>query len=78
MVTALSDSCINLFITYLVVAPEYQHKRIGSQLLDKVITIKQFNRIELITEFENKEFYTNHGFVEDGIGMFKIKWNKKR
>lgn len=74
MVTALSDSCINLFITYILVAPEYQNKKIGSELLNKVISIKPFNRIELITEIKDKNFYTKHGFIEDGVGMFKINW----
>lgn len=74
MITALSDSCINLFITYLLVAPKYQNSKIGSKLLKDMISIKSFNRIELITDAKDKNFYINNGFIEDGIGMFKINW----
>lgn len=74
LVTALSDQCINLFISYLVVAPEYQGKQIGSTLLEQITNIKKFNRIELITDIKDKKFYLKHNFIEDGVGMFKINW----
>jgi ribosomal protein S18 acetylase RimI-like enzyme len=74
MISALSDECINLFISYLLVDPNYQNMKIGSILLNKLITIKDFNRIELITDDKDKDFYLKNGFIEDGIGMFKIRW----
>lgn len=74
MVAALSDQCINLFISYLVVAPDYQNKKIGTTLLEKITSLKKFNRIELITDVKDKDFYLKNGFIEDGVGMFKIKW----
>ena len=74
LVSALSDHCINLFISYLVVAPDYQNKGIGTELLEKITTLRKFNRIELITEIKNKEFYLRNGFIQDGVGMFKVKW----
>ncbi len=76
LVTALSDQCINLFISYLVVAPEYQNQKIGTTLLSQITTIKQFNRIELISDTKDKEFYLKNGFIEDGVGIFKIDWSR--
>ena len=74
MVTGLSDQCINLFISYLLVSPEYQKKKIGTHLLNEIISIRDFNRIELITDKDDKNFYLKNDFEEDGVGMFKIKW----
>ena len=74
LVTGLSDNCINLFISYLVVKPEYQNKKIGTQLLNKIISKKNFNRIQLISEDKDKNFYLKNGFIKDGVGIFKINW----
>lgn len=74
MIAALSDKCINLFISYLLVAPCYQNKKIGSTLLNQVIRLGNFNRVELITDKADRDFYLKNGFVEDGVGMFQIKW----
>ncbi len=75
LVTGLSDNCINLFISYLVVNPEYQKQKIGSTLLNMITSKKKFNRIQLITESKDKEFYIKNGFIEDGVGIFKINWD---
>ena len=72
----MSDQCINLFISYLVVAPEYQNKKIGTTLLNQITTIKHFNIIELISDTKDKEFYLKNGFIEDGVGIFKIDWSR--
>ncbi len=74
MVAGLSDECINLFISYLLVNPEYHNNKIGTTLLHEITTIKNFNRIELISEIKDKDFYLKNNFIEDGVGMFKIKW----
>ena len=74
LITGLSDNCINLFISYLVVAPQYQNKKIGTTLLNKIISKRKFNRIQLITETKDKNFYLKNGFIEDGVGIFKIEW----
>ncbi len=74
LVTGLSDNCINLFISYLLVKPEYHNKKIGSRLLNMITSKKDFNRIQLITEDKDKDFYLKNGFIEDGIGIFKINW----
>lgn len=74
LVSGLSDNCINLFISYLVVNPNYQKQNIGSTLLNKIISKKDFNRIQLISEEKDKIFYIKNGFIEDGVGIFKIKW----
>lgn len=74
LISALSDQCINLFISYLIVHPRYQNKKIGTTLLNDLINIKPFNRIQLITDIEDKNFYLKNGFIEDGVGIFKINW----
>lgn len=74
LITGISDGSINLFISYLLVDPSYQKMGIGKTLLNKMIKKGDFNRIQLITEIKNKEFYLKNGFTKDGIGMFKIKW----
>ncbi len=74
LVTALSDECINLFISYLVIDPKYQKQGIGTELLNRITSKKEFNRIQLITEDKDKDFYIKNGFVQDGVGIFKINW----
>ena len=74
LVTGLSDNCINLFISYLVVKPNYQNQRIGTELLNKITSKRNFNRIQLITEDKDKDFYLKNGFIKDGVGIFKINW----
>lgn len=74
LVTGLSDNCINLFISYLVVTPKYQNQKIGTTLLNKIVSKGKFNRIQLITESKDKNFYLKNGFIEDGVGIFKIEW----
>ena len=74
LVTGLSDNCINLFISYLVVTPKYQNQKIGTTLLNKIVSKREFNRIQLITESKDKNFYLKNGFIEDGVGIFKIEW----
>lgn len=74
LVTALSDECINLFISYLVIDPKYQKQGIGTELLNRITLKKEFNRIQLITEDKDKDFYIKNGFVQDGVGIFKINW----
>ena len=74
LVAGLSDKCINLFISYILVEPNYQKQGIGAKLLNKITSISKFNRIELITDKKYKKFYEENSFFEDGVGMFKINW----
>lgn len=75
LVSGLSDKSINLFISYLLVIPQYQNKKIASTLLKNICSKRNFNRIQLITESKDKDFYKKNHFIEDGIGMFIIDWN---
>ena len=74
LASGLSDGCINLFISYLLVDPQYKGQNIGTELLNRITSKKNFNRIQLITEESCKDFYLKNGFIQDGVGMFKIKW----
>ena len=74
MVSGLADGEINFIISYILVRPEYQRKKIGSTLLQKIMTIKHYSRVVLISEEDIKEFYFYNHFIQDGIGMFRIDW----
>lgn len=76
LISALSDKSINLFITYLLVHPDYQKNGIGTKLLNKISNIEGFNRVILISEKEKENFYLTNNFISDGIGMFKVNWDK--
>ena len=74
MVSGLADGEINFIISYILVRPEYQRKKIGSTLLQKIMTIKHYSRVVLISEEDIKEFYFYNHFIQDGVGMFRIDW----
>ena len=72
---AISDGAINVFITYLLVKPEYQKQGIGKILLtDFCKKFEGFGRRIVSTEIDKEEFYNKLGFVIDGIVMFNKDW----
>ena len=76
LVSAISDKSINLFLTYLLVNPNYQRRGIGTRLLNNITSAGDFNRIILISEKGKESFYIKNNFIPDGVGMFIIDWNK--
>ena len=75
LISAISDGAINVFITYLLVKPEYQKRGIGKILLtDFCKKFEGFGRRIVSTEIDKEEFYNKFGFVIDGIVMFNKDW----
>lgn len=77
LIAAISDGYVNAFITYLLVKPEYQGQKIGSNLMEKVCDhYKGFRRKILSTELDKQKYYEKFGFAIDGIVMFNKNWIK--
>jgi ribosomal protein S18 acetylase RimI-like enzyme len=75
LISAISDGAINVFITYLLVKPEYQKQGIGKILLtDFCKKFEGFGRRIVSTEIDKEEFYNKFGFLIDGIVMFNKDW----
>lgn len=75
LISTISDGYINVFITYLLIKPEYQKNKIESYLMDKICEhYKGFGRRILSTEIDKEKFYNKFGFEIDGIVMFNKDW----
>lgn len=76
LISTISDGYINVFITYLLVSPEFQKQKIGTQLMNKVLEhYKGFGRRILSTELDKEKYYNKFGFNIDGIVMFNKDWS---
>lgn len=77
LISAISDGYINVFITYLLVKPEYQKKGLGKMMMEDFLKkFDGFGRRILTTELDKEEFYQNFGFNIDGISMFNYGWKE--
>ena len=75
LISTISDGFINVFITYLLIKPEYQRKQLGTQLMNKMCDhYKGFGRRILSTEIDKEKYYNKFGFTVDGIVMFNKDW----
>lgn len=75
LISTISDGFINVFITYLLIKPEYQRRQLGTQLMNKVCDhYKGFGRRILSTEIDKEKYYNKFGFTVDGIVMFNKDW----
>lgn len=76
LISTISDGYINVFITYLLVSPDFQKQKIGTQLMNKVLEhYKGFGRRIISTELDKEKYYNKFGFKIDGIVMFNKDWN---
>jgi len=76
LISTISDKYINVFITYLLVKPNYQNQKIGFNLINKVCErYKGFGRRILSTELDKEGYYKKFGFNIDGIVMFNKDWS---
>lgn len=76
LVSTISDGYINVFVTYLLIKPDFQKQKIGTFLMNKVCEhYKGFGRRILTTEIDKKEYYKKFGFNVDGIAMFNKDWS---
>ncbi len=77
LISAISDGYINVFITYLLVHPDYQKKGLGKIMMqDFLEKFDGFGRRILTTEFDKENFYQKFGFCKDGIAMFNKDWKE--
>lgn len=75
LISTISDGYINVFITYLLIKPNFQNQRIGTKLMEKVCNhYKGFGRRILSTELNKENYYKKFGFSIDGIVMFNKDW----
>lgn len=62
--SAISDSVLNTWISYMVVDSEYHNHKIGSFMLETLKTHYFGFRI-FVQSSKAQEFYKQHGFIED-------------
>ena len=75
LMSAIDDGAINVFITYLLVKPEYQKQGIGKQMMnDFCKKYEGFGRRIVSTELDKEKYYNNFNFTIDGIVMFNKDW----
>ena len=76
LISTISDGYINVFITYLLVKPEFQKNNIGTELMNRIcIYYKGFGRRIVSTELDKEKFYNKFGFNIEGIVMFNKDWS---
>lgn len=77
LISAISDGTINVFITYLLVSPEFQKKGIGKILMEDFCkSFEGFGRRILSTEIDKEKYYKKFGFNVEGIVMFNKDWKE--
>ncbi len=75
LISAITDGYINVFITYLLVNPNYQKMGLGKIMMsDFMKKFEGFGRRILTTELDKEEYYKKFGFNIDGIAMFNKDW----
>ena len=76
LISTISDGYINAFITYLLVKPEFQKNKIGTELMNRICKhYKGFGRRIVSTELDKEKFYNKFGFNIEGIVMFNKDWS---
>ena len=77
LISAITDGYINVFITYLLVKPDYQKIGLGKIMMnDFMKKFDGFGRRVLTTELDKEEYYKKFGFNIDGIAMFNKDWKE--
>ena len=77
LISAIDDGAINVFITYLLVKPEYQKQGLGKIMMnDFCKRYEGFGRRILSTELDKEKYYNKFGFTIDGIVMFNKDWQE--
>jgi GNAT superfamily N-acetyltransferase len=79
LASAISDGFINMFVTYLIVRPEYQKRGIGTKLMEKLLAkYEGFGRQILTTSLsKTAKWYKQFGFNNDdpdAAAMFLNDW----
>ena len=75
-VTAISDGVVSAFIPLLEVLPEYQHRRIGTELVRRLLVqLDDLYMVDLCCDADLEPFYNALGFqtLDRGMGMRRPK-----
>jgi len=78
LISAISDGYLNVYITYLIIKPEYQRMGLGKKLVDGFCKrYEGIGRRLLTTGLDKEEFYNKCGFkTKDSIAMFNKDWRE--
>ena len=77
LISAIDDGALNVFITYLLVKPEYQKQGLGKIMMsDFCKRYEGFGRRILSTELDKEKYYNKFDFTIDGIVMFNKDWKE--
>ena len=77
LISSIDDGAIYVFITYLLVKPEYQKQGLGKIMMnDFCKRYEGFGRRILSTELDKEKYYNKFGFIIDGIVMFNKDWKE--
>ena len=77
LLSAIDDGAINVFITYLLIKPEYQRQGLGKIMMNNFCKrYEGFGRRILSTELDKEKYYNKFGFKIDGIVMFNKDWKE--
>jgi ribosomal protein S18 acetylase RimI-like enzyme len=77
LLSAIDDGYINVFLTYLLVKPQYQKNGIGKKMMNEFCKhYEGFGRRILTTETDKEDYYKKFGFNIDGIAMFNKDWKE--
>lgn len=73
---ALDDTCYNAYLDYVIIHPDYRHKKIATEICTQLIaSLKDVTHIYAAPETEELEkFYEYLGFEKKGCRMI---YNKK-
>lgn len=75
LLSAIDDGNINVFLTYLLIKPQYQKLGIGKKMMSDFCNhYKGFGRRILTTELDKEDYYKKFGFSIEGIAMFNKDW----
>ena len=73
LICAMDDGVMNAYVHYLLVDPEYQHRGIGRQLVERMKNrYRDYLRIVLVAYNREIQFYESCGFkpAENASPMF--------
>ena len=74
--TAISDGVLSAFIPLLEVLPEYQHRRIGTELVRRLLgRLDTFYMVDLCCDAGLEPFYRTLGFqtLDRGMGIRRTR-----
>ena len=76
-INCISDGILSAYIPLLEVLPEYQHRGIGTKLVERMLEItSDFYMIDLACDANAVPFYRKRG-LQEGIAMSRRNYNRQ-